>query len=60
MIKIIGQDDKHIHKITCYKCASILEYTLADTKEVSYHDYTGSRELVEVIICPKCGKEIRV
>ena len=30
-IKVVGKDDSQVHKVTCRNCASILEYTDADT-----------------------------
>ena len=60
MIRIIGTDDKHIHKITCKTCASIIEYTKDEVKSFTHRDYGGGSDTYYHIVCPKCDEEVYV
>jgi transcription elongation factor Elf1 len=65
-IRIIGQDDSKIYRATCDICASILEYTLFDTRVIhpvnlgERANDAGLTMLDRVIDCPKCGNVISV
>ena len=59
-IEVVGEDNSMKHKITCTKCAAILEYTLNDTVVESRKDYTGSSDRVVFIECPRCKNKVDV
>lgn len=44
----------------CPSCGSVLEYTMFDTSTKTVTDYTGGKEIIRYILCPKCGFEISV
>lgn len=49
MPKVVGKDPKHIFKVTCTNCASILEFTLSEVctdRDGWYFD------------CPECTNKI--
>lgn len=58
MAKKIGTDKKFIKTITCKNCASIIEYTLQEIKEVNGRDYSGGADGCRYIDCPECSKRI--
>ncbi len=58
MIKIVGQDNTVMKRVTCQNCGAILEYTKSDVKEYHGTDYSGGPDGREWIDCPKCLKEI--
>lgn len=60
MVQIVGEDPAQIKRVTCKKCASILEYTLSEVKSRTSRDYTGCSDTTRFINCPKCGNEIIV
>lgn len=60
MVKVVGIDDKHVHKVTCKKCSSILEYVLSEVKSFTHYDYGGGSDLYYYIDCPKCNNKVYV
>jgi len=60
MVKVVGKDDKHVHKISCEKCASILEYTKNETITNTWTDYGGGGAGREFITCPTCGNGVTI
>lgn len=60
MIKVIGTDSKKVQICTCGNCASVLEYTLADTSKVKSIDYTGGTDYYRYLKCPACGHKINL
>lgn len=60
MATIIGTDPAAVKRVTCRNCASVIEYTPSDTREVRETDYAGDSELVSKLDCPKCRHVINV
>lgn len=58
MISVVGEDKEMLHRITCKRCAAILEYTLHDVKERHGKDYSGGSDGQEWIDCPRCGNAV--
>ena len=60
MIEVIGKDTSKYLQLTCWKCASILKYTVRDTfkREVN-HDYLGDFDTIRAITCPVCSEVIK-
>jgi hypothetical protein len=58
MAKVIGKDDQHVHKVTCSKCASMVEYVLNEVQERHGTDYGGGPDGCKWIVCPGCDKDI--
>jgi len=59
-IIIIGEDNAKKKRVTCLNCASILEYTLADTYTEVIKDYGGGSDTYRRIKCPACGDIVTV
>lgn len=57
MVKVIGKDPEAVHKVTCKKCSSILEYTLSEVTYSSYRDISGVSDEYNYIICPICNPQ---
>lgn len=55
MVKVVGKDETAVKRVTCRGCASILEYTLSEVKEVNGTDYGGGPDGMEWVDCPHCG-----
>lgn len=55
MVKIVGRDESAVKRITCRKCATILEYTLSEVKEQHGTDYSGGPDGRKWVDCPNCG-----
>ena len=60
MVAVVGKDVSAVKRVTCHRCASILEYTLSETQEGRSTDYTGSTDLYKYIKCPTCHNEVVV
>lgn len=61
MAIVVGKDPKYVRRVTCTHCASIVEYTQSETRQVRRNwDYLGDSDLVRVLNCAGCGKEIQV
>jgi hypothetical protein len=58
MVKIVGKDDRAVHRCTCPHCASILEYTLNEVNDRRYSSM-GEMGTVYYIMCPN-GHEVIV
>ena len=58
--KVVGKAPEHVKRVTCRNCASIIEYTLADTEVRTTPDYTGDCESYRSLICPACQSRISV
>ena len=56
MVKVVGRDETKVKRVTCRSCASVLEYTDAEVKEVHGTDYGGGPDGQEWVDCPHCGK----
>lgn len=41
-------------RVTCYHCASILEYNYADITQEHVRDYGGGSDTYYRIVCPVC------
>lgn len=46
MVVIVGKDPKKVRCCTCNNCASILEYTLSETRTRLVCDYSGDSETI--------------
>jgi RNase P subunit RPR2 len=59
MIRIVGDDPKHVHEITCKNCAKILEYTKEEIKtRDNGRDISGGPDGCEYIVCHSCHKQV--
>lgn len=60
MIEVIGKDQSKYKQLTCYKCASILKYTMADTTREKFNqDYLGDYDVYDAIKCPVCSTKLK-
>ncbi len=61
MATVVGKDPRFVRRVTCTNCACIVEYTQSETRQVRRNwDYLGDSDLVHVLNCAGCGKEIQV
>lgn len=60
MATVIGIDPSAVKRVTCRNCASVIEYTPSDTREVKETDYTGGSDTVTRLKCPKCNYSINL
>lgn len=61
MPRIVGRDPAAVKQVTCRQCASIVEYTMSETRESKVNwDYLGDYDIARVISCPGCGHQIQV
>lgn len=51
MVKIVGRDERAVKRVTCKKCASILEYTESEVQDRRYSSM-GEVGTVYFIQCP--------
>lgn len=58
MARVIGKDKAKVHRVTCDDCASIIEYTLSETKTHVHHDYGGGSDTYRTLKCPSCKETI--
>lgn len=58
MAKVIGRDEKHVHTVSCRKCAAKIEYVENEVQEYSGRDYSGGSDGHTWVDCPSCGKKI--
>lgn len=57
MVKIVGRDETVVKRITCRNCASVLEYTPSEVRNLwSGTDYGGGPDGADGFDCPNCGK----
>lgn len=57
MVRAVGKDPEHVHKVTCPNCSSKLEYTLSEVTYSSVTDYGGGTDSYNYIICPVCNPD---
>ena len=60
MATVVGKDTAALKRVTCYMCASIVEYAEAEVKVRKDYDYTGYYDLTRYINCPCCSHDIKV
>lgn len=60
VVKVVGKDEAAVKKTTCKNCASILEYTLADTEVHVHRDYGGGSDSYRWLKCPACGNDMNL
>lgn len=60
MAKVVGKDETYVHRVSCDKCASRVEYTLNEVTKIDGTDYSGGPNGYTYIICPnpKCQQRI--
>jgi RNase P subunit RPR2 len=59
MVVVVGKNERAVKRVTCYKCAAILEYTQNETTRRSY-SACGSLEHGLFITCPNCQNWVEV
>jgi DNA-directed RNA polymerase subunit RPC12/RpoP len=60
-MRVIGDNSKEVeNEITCHNCGVKIGYLPIDTTQRRHTDYSGDTETYTVIVCPKCGDDIRV
>jgi hypothetical protein len=59
-IRIIdpNPDKSVVKEVVCRNCGVKLEYTPSDVQQTYKLDYTGGRDDIDYIVCPKCTKNI--
>lgn len=61
MAVVVGTDTAAVRRATCRHCASIIEYTDGEVRNLwSGRDYTGGSDGADGFSCPKCGKDVIV
>lgn len=60
MAKVVGRDESAVKRVTCGNCASIIEYTGADTRIGEGSDYSGDTWYYDYIECPNCTYKVDV
>lgn len=59
MATVVGTDTRQVHRATCRKCASIVEYTEGEVRTLwSGKDYGGGPDGAKGFTCPKCGDDV--
>lgn len=59
MAKVVGRDETVVKRITCRKCAAIVEYTPNEVRNLySGTDMGGGADGADGFNCPSCGGEI--
>jgi RNase P subunit RPR2 len=57
MVQIVGKDPGVVKRVTCRKCASILEYTEMEVTEEYIREYGGGGDTYRRIRCPCCNNK---
>lgn len=57
MVTIVGIASKHVKRVTCSECSSILEYTDSDTVQIFEGEGTTPYDIID---CPKCSNVVKV
>lgn len=61
MATVVGVDEKAKKRATCQKCASVVEYTEGEVRNLwSGKDYSGGSDGADGFPCPKCGENVIV
>lgn len=61
MAKVVGLDQLVIKRITCKECASIIEYSKGEVRNLwNVKDYSGGSDGADGFSCPNCGKDVIV
>ena len=60
MVNVVGRSEKYVKRTTCFKCASILEYTENELDSFKSYDYAGGCDINYFIKCPICGDRVVV
>jgi len=61
MAKVVGRDENAVKRVTCRNCASIVEYTQGEVRNLwSGTDYGGGPDGADGFPCPNCGKDVIV
>lgn len=50
----VGKDERYVKHITCYKCATINEYTESEVRNL----WSGGNDGADVFECVCCGNDI--
>ncbi len=59
MAVVVGKDNSAVKRITCRNCASIVEYTPSEVRELwRGTDYSGSSDGANGFNCPNCTSSI--
>lgn len=59
MVKVIGKDESAVKRTTCRNCATILEYTPSDVRELwSGQDISGGADGAKGFNCPQCSAQV--
>lgn len=59
MAKVVGRDESAVKRITCRKCAAIVEHTPSEVRNLwSGTDYGGGSDGADGFNCPNCVNEI--
>ena len=59
MVKVVGRDESAVHRITCWSCASVLEYTQSEVQSIKHsYDYLGDYSVDRGIKCPQCDSNV--
>lgn len=60
MVTVVGLDASIKKQVTCRNCSSVLEYLPKDIIEDARTDYTGDKDVYNIITCPSCSKSVTV
>lgn len=61
MAVVVGRDQTALKRVTCGKCASIIEYSRGEVRLLwSDTDYGGGPDGAEGFGCPNCGQNVIV
>jgi hypothetical protein len=59
MAKVVGVDQSLKRLVSCWSCASIIEYAQNEVEEYKHNqDYLGGFDVSRGIKCPSCGKMV--
>lgn len=59
MIKIVGQDNSVVSRVTCRNCGAVNEYTPSKVKLLwEGKDYSGGSDGAKGFHCASCGERV--
>ena len=58
MVKLVGQDQSQVKRVTCKNCASVLEYTVSEIEKHEGRDCTGESDEYEHVKFPSCNSKV--